>query len=43
MSKISIRNMNLHYGDFHALKNHSIYRTIRMREIYIIKVHQPYE
>ncbi len=21
MSKISIKNMDLHYGDFHALKN----------------------
>ena len=45
MSKISIKNMDLHYGDFHALKNVNL--EIEANKItaliYIVKIHQPDE
>ena len=27
MSKISVKNLDLYYGDFKALKDHRVYRT----------------
>ena len=39
--KISTQNLNLYYGENHALKN--IYRTIRMWKIYVFKNIKPYE
>ena len=51
-TKISIDNMNLHYGSFHALKginmeipkrDHSIYRTKRLRQIHTSEILKPYE
>ena len=41
MSKISIKNLDLYYGDFKALKN--INRTVRLRKINAAKVDQPNE
>ena len=51
--KISTQNLNLYYGENHALKNinldlyenkdHCIYRTIRMWKIYVFKNIKPYE
>ena len=33
MSKISIKNMDLHYGDFHALKNVNLEIGIRSQHL----------
>ena len=51
--KFDISHLNLHYGDFHALKDvnmkieankiHCIYRTFRMWKIYISEDTEPYE
>ena len=51
MSKISIKNLDLYYGDFKVLKNINlkskkirslhIYRTVRLRKINVAKVDQP--
>ena len=51
MGKISVKNLDLYYGDFKALKNinleieanKSVYRTEWMRKVHVIKVHQPHE
>ena len=53
MSKISIKNLDLYYGDFKALKNINLeieenkitafYRTVRLRKINAAKVDQPNE
>ena len=46
-TKIQISNMDLHYGNFHALKNinmeipegnNRIYRPQRLWKIYVVKV-----
>ena len=42
-TKIHVTNMNLHYGDFHALKNINNDWTFRLRKKYIFKVNQPHE
>ena len=52
-NKIEIHNMNLHYGDFHALhdinldiigkSDHSVYRTVRLRQVYLSENTQPHE
>ena len=53
MGKISVKNLDLYYGDFKALKNinleieanknYSVYRTEWMWKVHVIKVHQPHE
>ena len=53
MSKISIKNMELHYGDFHALKNVNLEIEANKitafigpsgcGKVYTVKIHQPYE
>ena len=46
-SKITVRNLNLHYGENHALKNinmdirtcdYSVYRSQRLRKVYLFKM-----
>ena len=52
MSKISIKNLDLYYGDFKALKNINLeieenkitaFITVRLRKINAAKVDQPNE
>ena len=45
---VSVKNAELWYGDFKALKNVSIesygfYRTVGLRKVNLFKVLQPYE
>ncbi len=52
-SKFEVENLNLHYGNFHALKDinmqieeHEItafHRTVRMRKVHIFKDLKPHE
>ena len=43
MDKLTISNMELYYGDFKALKDHGVYRSVRLRKIHLIKILKPHE
>ena len=53
MDKFTIKDLDLYYGDFQALKknkyaytgkeNYGFYRSFRVRKIYVIKILKPNE